>query len=215
MALRSATPALALGGAPRVNLMPRAAIERRQRATLLRQWVWVLAATLLVIAVVSAGAYTLQAAAQQRLDAENARTSGLLTELAGLQPVRTKLALQTDLTDFRSRAMGTDIAWAPVIAEFTRALPDGLFFEGWDLSPGGLLQGDDPAAEIGLQGDLLLTGGDPRDMAPLIRSIRALPGVLDADGWTQSFEENRYHHVVRVTLDQSVYTGAFAMESDG
>lgn len=212
MAGRSNTPAFAFGGAPTVNLMPRAAIERRERAGLLRRWGWGLAATLLVVALVGAGAYYLQAAAQQRLTAEQSRTNELLTQTAALQPVKAKLELQSELADFRTRAMGTDLEWAPLLATFQRLIPDGLAFEGVHLAPGGLLQGEDPASEIGVQGELMITGGVPADIVDLIRKVRKVPGVLGADGWTQMYEDNRYHHVVSFTFDQSLYTNHYAAE---
>ena len=67
---RTATPVYVLGGAPRVNLMPRAAIERRERSVTLRKWGWALAATLLLVGLLSGGAFALQALSAQRLAAE-------------------------------------------------------------------------------------------------------------------------------------------------
>ena len=54
---RAAAPALAVGGPPRVNLMPRAETERRAAAALLRRWLWCLVAALAVVAIAVAGAF--------------------------------------------------------------------------------------------------------------------------------------------------------------
>jgi hypothetical protein len=214
MALRSHVPAFDFGGAPRVNLMPRAAIERRERGVLIRRWGWGLAATLLVVVLVGAGAFFLQMTAQDRLTAENARTNDLIGQIAALQPVREKLTLQSELADFRAQAMGTDLEWAGVLASIEGVLPEGIAFAEFSLTPGGLPQSDDPATEVGLQGTLVLTGAAPADIVELIRSIRSVPAVLDVDGWAQTFADEQYRYDLRIVIDQTVYTGAYAEESD-
>jgi len=212
MMLASKAPILTLGGPPHVNLMPRVAIERRERATLIRRWGWGLAAALLAVAVVGAGAFYLQAAAQQRLAAENARTTDLITQIATLQPVSEKLSLQTELGEFRVQAMGSEVDWVGVVRAVQAVLPAGVAFHEYSLAPGGLLQGEDPAAEIGVSGSIVLVSTEPADMVPLARAVRQVPGVLEVEGWGQFVEEGRYFHELRVTLDQSFYTGAYAAE---
>lgn len=212
-ARRAAVPALVTGAIPRVNLMPRAAIERRERSVLLRRWGWGLASALLVVAVVSAGAFTLQAAAQVRLALEQARTSDLLTQVGALQSVGAKVALQTELTEFRAKAMGTDLAWTEVVTAIEGVLPADVTVIEYSLSPGGLPQAEvDPAALAGVQGTMALTGPTPIDIVALIRDVRAIPGVLIADGWAQTQAGDGYRYDLRVEFDQSVYTGSYAPE---
>lgn len=212
MARQTNTPAFAFGGAPRVNLMPRIEIERRERSVLFRRWGWGLAGALLVVVLIGAAAFVLQTMSAARLLAENARTTQLLTQVAALQPVNDKLALESELSDFRSVAMGTDLSWAAVLTTLAQALPADIAITEYALSPGGLPQGDDPTAEVGVQGDLVLTGATPADIVGLIRTIRGLPGVIDADGWAQSETDGAYRYDLRVTVDQSVYTGDYTEE---
>lgn len=211
MALASAH-ALTIGGAPRVNLLPRAVIERRERSGLIRKWGWGLAGALGVVVLATGGAYALQLGAQQRLDAENAATIDLLGELAALQPINQKLQLESELADFRAQAMGTDVEWAGVLDTIRTALPGDVGIVEYALSPGGLPQGDDPALETGAQGTISFTSGAPADIVGLIRSVRALPGVIDADGWANTLSGSEYRYDLRVTFDQSIYTGAYAAE---
>ncbi len=216
MARKQTTAVLAVGGPPRVNLMPRTAIERRERAALLRRWGWGATAALLVVALVSGGAYYLHVSAQQRLDAENTRTTALLEQVAALQVISGKLSLQTELAEFRAQAMGTEVDWGDLIAAVQRALPEGVAYSAFELSPGGLAQGDDPALEIGAQGEIELSSLSPWDIVDLTRAVRAVPGILAVDGWGQNYDkqDDVYRHLLRVQVDQSFYTGAYVAEEE-
>lgn len=212
MALASA-PSLIVGGAPRVNLLPRAVTERRERSTLLRKWGWGLVAALAVVVLAAAGAYVLQLGAQQRLAAENARTNDLLVQVAALQPVNQKLKLETELADFRAQAMGTDLAWTGLFDAIRSALPVDVGIAEYTLAPGGLPQGDAPEAEAGAQGTVKFASATPTDIVALIRAVRALPAVIDADGWASTLSGSEYTYELRVTFDQTVYTGDYAAEA--
>lgn len=209
----AAAPALTIGGPPRVNLLPRAVTERRQRNGVMRKWGWGLAGALGVVVLATAGTYALQVAAQQSLDAENSRTIDLLGQLSALQPVNQKLQLESELTDFRAQAMGTDLKWVGVLDVVRSALPADVGIVEYALTPGGLSQGDDPTLEVGAQGTISFTSGTPADIVGLIRSVRALPGVIDADGWANTLSGSEYRYDLRVTFDQSIYTGAYAEEA--
>lgn len=208
----ASTPALTIGAAPRVNLLPRTEIDRRARGALLRRWGFGLAAALLVVLLVAAGAFWLQASAAMRLAVENARTNALLTEVAALQPVRDKLTLESELTGYSTQAMGTDLTWATVSATAERALPDDVVLAGFNLTPASLPIGDDPALEPGVAGTLTLTSPSAVDIVPYVRELRTLPGVMatQTDGWAVESDSEGYKYTIRIVIDQSVYTGAFA-----
>jgi hypothetical protein len=210
----AAAAAVAFGdpALPRVNLMPRTEIDRREKKSLVRRWVGAIVAALLFVAVISASALWLQVTAAFGLVAETARTEALLTELAGLSDVRATVDLQAELTDFRRDAMATDLQWSGLVAAVNGVLPPGVVVSGFSLSPGGMPQGEDPAVEIGAGGSIFLTSATPQEIVPLIRAVRPLPGILEADGWQQTSEEGLYEYELRVAFDQSVYTGAYAEE---
>lgn len=205
-----------IGGVPRVNLLPRAESEHRARGALLRRWGWGLTAALLVVALVAAGAFWLQATAAARLAQENARTNALLTQVAALQPVRDKLTLESELVDLRAQAMGTDLVWSQVSTTAEQALPDDVVLAGFSLAPGGLPIGDDRSLEEGVTGTLTLTSAEPADMVPYVRALRSSPGVISTqtDGWSLRGSADEYTYEIRVVLDQSVYTGAYAEEGE-
>lgn len=210
-----ATPAFAFGAAPRVNLMPRIEIERRLRSALLRRWGWGLAAALFGVVLLGAAAFWLQAVAQQRLDVENTRTTQLLSQVSALQPVRQKMTLERELESFRAQAMGTDLEWSAVIATLAEALPPNVAIAEYTLAPGALPVGEDRFAETGLSGEVVLEGTTPTDIVALIRSVRGLTGVRDADGWAQSQSGEVYRYELRVEFDQSVYTDVYTGVSAG
>lgn len=211
MAFASA-PTLVVGGAPRVNLLPRAVVERRERGSLLRKWGWGLVAVLAVVALGTAGVFALLTAASLRLAAANAHTNELLVQVAALQPVNQKLQLESELSGFRTQAMGTDLKWAGLLETVRNALPADVGLSEYSLAPGGLPHGNDPTVEAGATGSIHFISATPTDFVALIREVRQLPGVLDADGWATTLSGDAYDYELRVTFDQTVYTGAYAAE---
>lgn len=212
MALATA-PALTVGGPPRVNLLPRAVTASRQRASLLRTWLLGLLAALGVVLVATGGAYALQLTAQQSLDRANADTVRLLGEVAALQPVNEKLKLESELGDYRTQAMGTDLTWATLVSSVEPALPADTVLAGFTLVPGGNPVGDDPALEIGAAGELTITSTTPTQIVDIVRALRTVPGILSVDGWESTTDTLGYSYLLRIVFDQSSYTGAFAEEA--
>ena len=210
---RTATPVYVLGGAPRVNLMPRAAIERRERSVMLRRWGWALAAALLLVGLLSGGAFALQALSAQRLAAETARGGDLVSRIGALGPVQEKLDLRSELSLFRQEAMGTDLSWADFLASIQKVVPAGVGFTDFSLAPAGIPEeGVEAADAVGLSGELVLGSASASEFVPLIRAVRELPGVIIVDGWVQEFVDGRYEYTLRLTIDQTVYSGAYTPE---
>ena len=205
-------------GAPRVNLMPRSEIVRRERDSLVRLWVWIALGAIVVAVLIIAGAFTFKFFADQRLVAEQARTNALLTEIASLSEVSQAIATESELTDFRTDAMATDLAWAPVMAKITGVLPADTTITGVDFAVGGVPQGDDPTIEQGLVGTVTFDSPTPLDIVALIRSLRGVEGVLYADGQSVTSSQvsaDRFSYLLNVEFDQSVYSNEFAAEEGG
>jgi hypothetical protein len=156
----------------------------------------------------------MQWSAEQRLAAADSRTAALLGELADLADVNRAAALESELTDFRAQAMAADINWPTLVGKIHDVMPAGVVMVGFDLTSGAIPVGDDPRLEIGALGSFTFVSATPVEIVPLLRAARSLPGVLDADGWELTSEEKAdvltYRYVLRVTVDQSIYTGDFA-----
>lgn len=210
--------AVPFAGVPRVNLMPKSEVARRDRDRLMRLWVWIVFGAILLAFAIIAGAFALKYVADQRLAAEQARTNVLLTEIASLSEVSQALAAESELTDFRAQAMATDLAWTPVIAKVTGALPAAAALTGYDLVVGGVPQGADPTLEPGLSGALSIESTVPLDLPAIVRSLRTMDGVLFVDGrslTTGQLSDSAFTYVLDVRFDQSVYSARFAAQGEG
>lgn len=208
---------LAVGGVARVNLMPQGELERRGRIRLMLRWVTGLLGALLVVVLLIGGAAALRLMAGQRLMAEQERNTAVLAELAELSEVSGALATQRALEAFRTSATAVDLDWVALHRALTAGLPDGVVLEGFDLTTGGVPEGEDPAAEVGLTGQVMLSSPRPVEIVDVIRAYRQLPGVMDADGRELTSaggtsggegEPTRYGYLLTVTFDQSLYTAA-------
>ena len=209
----AASIAPALAGVPRVNLMPRSEIARRDREKLTRLWVWVVFGSAVVALLIVAAAFLFKWSADQGLAAEQARTNQLLTEIAALSDVSEALATESELTDFRTEAMATDLMWSPVVAKVLGVLPADAVLTGFDLTVGGAPQGTDPTLEEGLVGTISVDSPTPLDIVGIIRSLRDVDGVMYADGQSVSSSqigEGRFAYLLNVRFDQTVYSGEYA-----
>lgn len=205
-------------GVPRVNLMPRIEVARRERDKLVRLWAWLVVGAIVIALLVIAGAFAVKFLADQRLAAEQARTNTLLTEIAALAEVSQALATEAELTGFRAEAMATDLAWTPAVAKVTGILPADTTLTGFDFAVGGVPQGDDPTAEPGLVGTFSVDSPTPLDIVEIIRSLRGVEGVLYADGQSVTSSQQsvgRYSYLLNVVLDQTAYSDEYAAEEGG
>lgn len=205
-------------GAARVNLMPRSEVVRRERDQLVRLWVWIVLGAIVVAVLIIAAGFAFKFFADQRLAAEQARTNALLTEIAALSEVSKALATESELTDFRTDAMATDLAWTPVLDKITGILPADTALTGVDFTVGGAPQGDDPTIEQGIVGTVTFESPTPIEIVPLIRSIRGVEGVLYADGESVTSSQvaaDRFSYQLNVDFDQSVYSNQYAAEEGG
>lgn len=202
-------------GVPRVNLMPRSEVVRRERDKLVRLWVWIVLGAIVVALLIIAGAFAFKFLADQRLAAEQAETNALLVEISSLSEVSQALATESELTDYRTEAMAADLAWTPVIAKITDILPAETSLTAFDFAAGGAAQGDDPTAEQGVVGTVTIDSPTPLDIVAIIRSLRGVEGVLYADGQSitsSQVSEGRYAYLLDVEFDQTVYSNQYAAE---
>jgi hypothetical protein len=208
-----------VAGAPRVNLMPRSEVARRERDKLVRLWIWIVLGAILIAVLIIAGAFWLKLMADQRLAAEQAQSNVLLTEIASLSEVSQALATESELTSFRAEAMATDVAWTPVVDKVSGVLPPGSTLTGFDFAVAGAPQGADATLEPGIIGTVSVDSSTPLDIVSIIRSLRGVDGVLYADGQSvtssQVVSGNSFAYLLNVHFDQTVYSGAYASAGEG
>jgi hypothetical protein len=208
------------GFVPRVNLLPRSETERRDRLVLVRWWLVGVVMAVVLVVLVSAGAYTINVFASQRLAAENARTTALTTQLAGLADVSKIRGVQRDLEAYRTEAMGADIAWVPVFDALKALVPKDADLTGWDFVTGALPADGSAEGTAGMTGALMFASTTPIDIVQAVRHIRAADGVIDADGVdvkgtaSQDGSDPSYSYTITVELDQTVYSGLYAKKGN-
>lgn len=208
-------PVPAYAGTPRLNLMPRVEVTRREREALTRRWVWAALGAIVITLLIIAGAFAVKFFADQRLVAEQAQTNDLLVELSGLSEVSQALAAEQELTQFRAEAMAGDFAWAPVIAKVIGILPTDVILTGFNVTTGGKPQSEAPETEVGLVGTFAFDSPNPIDIVAAVRSLRAVDGVLYADGQAvtaSTVTEGHYAYELTVTFDQTIYSNTYATQ---
>jgi len=217
--------AAAPGGAPRVDLLPRSEIDRREREKLSAAWVRVgLLAVLLAVVLIGA-AFAFNVWAQQNLVAEQARSTQLVQQIGALSDVSGALATETELQNFRAEAMGSDLAWTGILDKVRSPLLPENTVLGFDLTPGVApapatadATKDEEAAKkaVGLTGTLTIDSPTALDLGPYVRSLRGVSGVVAADAnamVTSPSTPGRYTYTIDITFDQTVYSDRFAKEA--
>jgi hypothetical protein len=209
------------GGVPRVNLMPRAELERRERAFTIRRWGWGVVGALAIVVLVAGAGFGMSWAAKQRLADAQSRTTSLTSQLSALSGVSKALATRTELESFRGQAMGSDLEWLKTMVSLGVVIPDGVVVTGFDLVPGVIpVDGAKPEEQAGLVGTITLESQSPVQIVPVVRAFRKVAGVSSADGSEVTTAEGDsakagiYTYLIDITFDQTVYTNAYAKSGD-
>lgn len=208
------TPAFKPGSLPRANLLPRSETMRREVRRLGRSWVSVGLGALVVTVLLIGGAFALNLQAGFRLASANAETQRLVTGIAELAPVSQAVAKRNELTGLVEQSMAGDIAWSTAVREVGRALPSGVEVTTYSLTAGDLPTGDDPTAAVGASGSFTVTSSEPISLVEATRSLRAVDAIIDVSVKTLAEAEGVYTFTFEVQLDQTIYTGAFAPETE-
>jgi hypothetical protein len=103
------------------------------------------------------------------------------------------------------------------VARVTSILPADTALTGFDLTSGGVPQGDDPTLETGASGTFSIDSPTPLDIVAIIRSLRGVDGVLYADGQSvtaSTLSEGRFAYLLTVTFNQTIYSNAYVAEGE-
>jgi len=206
---------LVVAGIPRVNLMPRAELERRDRLRLTRRWSIAAVAALAVAMLIVGGAAGLSVAANSRLASEEARGIELAAAAAEYSDVNAAITRRTQLREFRSQAMSNDLAWAPLVTEVLRALPEGVSIVEFGVTPGAAPTQAAPEDQVGAEASFTFTGLTAADQATTVDALSQLRSVAAADATTLlTAGEAGYRFNIDVLFNQTIYTGDFTREED-
>jgi hypothetical protein len=213
--LATRTPVLPIGALPRVDLLPPSERRRRDMHARARTWVFIGLAVLAVAALAVGGAIAANLAASVRLASEQARTQQILVGIAGLSDVSEALSTRSALQSMRVEAMAGDLDWAPVLSLVAAHLPAGVVITEFALDAGAVPDaGADPTAASGVSGTVTFTSTAPVDFVQATRDLRNVTAVRSAEPEQLVSAEGVFTYTVRLDLDQTVYTGAFAPDAE-
>jgi hypothetical protein len=213
--LSSRPPVLPIGALPRVDLLPPSEMRRRDMMARARTWLFIGLGTLAVTLLAVGGAVAYNVTATVRLGFEQARTQQILVGIAELSEVSQAIALRTELSRMGSEAMAGDLEWNAVIGTIEERLPDGVSIIDYALVAGPVPEPEgDPTATTGAFGTVTVTSAQPLAFVDLTRALRDIPAVQisEADDFVSQDDSSLYEYRIRISMDQSVYSGAFAPE---
>lgn len=213
--LSSRPPVLPIGALPRVDLLPPSEMRRRDMMARARTWLFIGLGTLAVTLLAVGGAVAYNVTATVRLGFEQGRTQQILVGIAELSEVSQAIALRTELSRMGSEAMAGDLEWNAVIGTIEERLPDGVSIIDYALVAGPVPEPEgDPAATTGAFGTVTVTSAQPLAFVDLTRALRDIPAVQisEADDFVSQDDSSLYEYRIRISMDQSVYSGAFAPE---
>lgn len=213
--LTSRVPVLPIGALPRVDLLPPSEIRRRDMRARARTWAFIGVGALVAALLAVGGAFAYNVAATVRLTLEQARTQQILVGIAALSEVSEALSTRGGLRAMRTEAMAGDLEWGPVVGLVASYLPAGVIITAYELDAGPVpVANADPATATGVSGTVTFTSPAAIDFVAATRELRTAEGMRAADLESLTSADGVFTYTVRVALDQSVYTGAYAPEGE-
>ncbi len=207
------TPTLTIGASPRVDLLPPSEVRRRETRARARTWATAAVGALLVAVAAVGGAFAYNLSAHMRLATEQARTQQVLASIAELSDVSRALSLRGTLETLRTEAMAGDFSWAAVLATVESRLPAGVQIIDYALVAGPVPDAATPDAP-GASGTVTVTSAEPLSLVSLVDTLRDAPEIqlTEVEEFISENDAARYEYRLRISVDQSVYTGDFAEE---
>lgn len=213
--MASNTTALVLGGIPRVNLLPQAESERRERRQLSRRWATAAVAAVIVAILVIGAAFALRWIAERNLALQQQQTAELITELASLSEISGTITESAELEAFRTDAMVRDFAWTPLFDEVAQRLPEGVTVVQVSLAPRAdpAITAGAPPETVGASGTVTFTAAETGAQAATVAALGDLPGLISVDaGSLFAAGESGVEFSIALVYDTSIYSGAYAVE---
>ena len=215
---KKSTPALALGGIPRVNLMPPEVGEKRALQARVRMLVRLVILTVVLVAGVYALAVAWETSVQTSLTAAQATSADLLTQQGAFADAKQANDDIDLITEARTVTTSSEVIWADLYAVVNNSLPGGARittanFTGRAPFDGALV----PTSPISSEKVALMTVAvslaSPDDAATFIQSLTssdlvAGASLLDLNGVPGAYLAN-----VRIDFTDKALSQRFAKEA--
>jgi len=209
---------LALGGEPRVFLLPPEAAQREKARGARR-----LSSLLLVLVIVLVGAgygyaFSLNTAAQGALTEAQSQSAALVKQRTQYSKAITVAAKVSDVTQARALGASTEVLWADLMSAVRSSLPDGVLIESatmkarapWEpeLLPAGPLREPRVATLT-----FVISSPTILDATAIVRSLVNVPGFADATPDSVTEADGIYSTTVTLNVDKKALSNRFATDS--
>lgn len=211
---KTATPKIVSGGVPRVNLLPREVIAKREQSGVIKSWGVRVAAAAVIVAVGVFGMFAWQAVTTLRLGATQAEGTSLLTQIGSKSEIQQLINTESSLGSFEKKALATDFGWVESLQRLLAKFPEGSTLCSFDLT-GGAAPAGDPETQVGLSGVFTMCGS-AASVIPYLRDATSVDGVLAVTIVDSTYDQELglYTHTIAVQFDQTIYAGAEKKKSD-
>lgn len=197
---------------PRVDLIP-PEIGERNKALAQRSFLRILLILVAVVVVAaSVGTWFLAVSASNALDAEHERTQDLLLERSQHRDVQ-DAQRRVEVGAAAIRVGGsTEIDWRDYLRQLEDALPDGVRLSQVTIDSSDI-QTRYPQSDIPLEGPRIATisftavSDELPIIAEWLRTIRELPGFVDALPGTVAVNDGGYAASITMHIDARAYSG--------
>lgn len=212
---------IVVGGEPRVELLPPEIAEAQRGRAIRRSMIGIIVAVLIVIGAAYGGATFLASSAQQRLDAENARTADLLAQQQEYIVVRTTQERLATAEAALVVGSSTEINLADFLAEVQSRLPAGAAISTANVDSSTPMDGY-AQATVPLQPQRIATFNFAvrtlaiNDVRDWLISLEDVPGFADAvpGAVTLQVEDGSYLSAVTLHVNSLALSNRFAPETE-
>lgn len=206
---------LGIPSRPQVNLLPAEVISKRQVAVVQRRMVWVIFATIIVIAVAYGAAFLVRSEADLRLQSALTTSDELMQQRRQYSPVVQVINDIGNVQEARDFVLSTEVNWASYVYALAAVLPDGVTIDTLNvesISPGAELQvGADALTADGV-GMLTFTATSPDlpEASEWIDALESIPGLVDANLQSSTLRDDSGEESYQVSVTVQVNNLALA-----
>jgi hypothetical protein len=217
---RQRSSGVAIGGVPRVDLLPtEVLVDRRERATVRRAWLGVvLVAIVMAVAIGAVSTHAL--AADSKLAATRAETDALTKQQLSYNQVR-ELQSQTSLLRAAQQVGGsTEINWGTYLGDLQSSLPSGVSITGVTIASSSPSQAFEQATgplEGQRVGTITIDASSPTlpSVPAWLDAVKSLRGYVDANANSVTLDAQSGLYTVDMTIhiNEKAYDNKYAAKA--
>lgn len=210
---------LALGGEPRVQLLPPSVRERERRHAARRMMVLLVVLAVVVVGGGVAFGFLRAVQAEAALAAAQQQTLDILAQQAEFAQGAQVASLVKQTEAAQRQVTSTEIDWLALLTEISNYIPAGTtlaevaFVSPAPWEPTLIPEGQLRAERIALV-NLTLTGPDYVAPANFITAVRMMPGSADAVITGTTFQDGQYRTAISLALNADVLADRYNLQPE-